>query len=144
MLRSVVLALLLALAPPAVAGETETVAGRYAFVPVAAGALRLDTETGEVSLCVVGNGATVCTRVSENIRLTVGERAKLEAKIADLGAHVSALDARVAALEAREREAVDSADEAAMDRVKVLAAQMMRHFVGAVRAVKDDIGGDEL
>jgi BMFP domain-containing protein YqiC len=142
--RFVFLALLLALAPPAVAGETESATGRYAFVAVAAGALRLDTETGEVSLCVVGDGATICTRVSENIRLTIGERAKLEAKIAELGAHVSALDARVDALEAREREAVDSADEAAMNRVKTLAAQMMRHFVGAVRAVKDDIEGNEL
>ena len=60
--RWVVLGLLLAVAAPAVAADPETPAARYAFIPVAAGALRLDTETGEVSLCVVGAQAPSCTR----------------------------------------------------------------------------------
>jgi hypothetical protein len=134
--RRAALGLLLAIAVPAFAAEPEPSAARYSFVPVAAGALRLDTETGEVSLCVAGAKAPSCTRVSENVRLTVGERAKLEAEIA-------ALETRVAALEARE-QAGGIADEIPMGRVRILAARMFDHFVGAVRAVKHDIEGDEL
>jgi hypothetical protein len=136
--RFLILAFLVAVvAPSAAAAEGDSVAPRYGFVPVAGGALRLDTETGEVSLCIAGEKAAVCTSVAENVRLTTGERAKLKAKITEL-------DARVAALEASAWETADRADDAAMDRVKLLAERMMRHFVGAVRGVKHDNEGDEL
>lgn len=135
--RWAALGLFLAVAAPA-AAEPETPVARYAFVPVAAGALRLDTETGEVSLCVGGARAPSCTRVAENVRLTVGERAKLDAKIA-------ALETRVAALEAWQREAArPEAEEEAMGRVKILSARVMSHFVDAVRAVRRDLRGEEL
>jgi len=131
--RFLAVALLVAAAAPAF-GEDSPSAARYAFVPVAAGALRLDTESGEVSLCVGGGGtAPACTRVSENIRLTVGERARLEAKVAEL-------EARLAMLEAHERQsAAPLGDGKAIHRVKVLADRLMDHFVDAVRAVKNQL-----
>lgn len=156
MARSAVLALFLAAIVPGPGLAEESAVGRYAFVPVEAGALRLDTETGEVSLCVGGHRAPSCTRVSENIRLTLGERVKLETRIAELEARVAAtgarvdateqhafqIEARVTAIEAREREAEKFAADAAMKRLKVLAAE--RRFVGVVRDVKRNIGSDEL
>lgn len=158
MARSAVLALLFAAIVPALGLAQEPAGGRYAFAPVAEGALRLDTETGEVSLCVGGRRAPSCTRLSENIRLTLSERAKLEAQIAELEAkiaateqrvatteeHASLTEARVTAIEAREREAEKFAADAAMKRLKVLAAEMVRRFVGVVRDVKRNIGSDEL
>src|SRR4051812_41554588 len=136
MLRIFGFGLLLAFAAPATAGEPEPPIGRYAFVPTPDGALRLDTETGEVSLCITGERAPSCTRVSENVRLTVGERAKLEAAIAQL-------ETRVATLEARERAtAMPAADQVAMGRVKTLAARAMQHLAAAVGKVKHDLRGE--
>jgi hypothetical protein len=158
MARSAVLALFFAVIVPGLGLAQESVGGRYAFVPVTEGALRLDIETGEVSLCVGGHRAPSCTRLSENIRLTLGERAKLEARIAELeariaaaeqrvaamGEHASQTEARVAAIETRERETEEFAADAAMQRLKMLAGEMMRHFVGTVRDVTHNLGSDEL
>jgi hypothetical protein len=151
MARSAVLALFLAAIVPGLGLAQESVAARYAFVPVTEGALRLDIETGEVSLCVGGHRAPSCMRVSENIRMTLGERAKLEARIAAteqrvaaIEDHASLTEARVAAIETREREAEEFAAAAAMQRLKVLAGEMMRHFVGVVRDVTHNLGSDEL
>lgn len=158
MARSAVLALFFAAIVPALGLAQEPAGGRYAFAPVAEGALRLDIETGEVSLCVGGHRAPTCTRVSENIRLTLGERVKLEARIAELEARVAATEARVAAteqhafqiearvtaIETRQQEAEEFAADAAMQRLKVLAAEMVGRFLGVVRDVKRNIGSDEL
>ena len=54
MARSAVLALFFAAIVPGLGLAQEPAGGRYAFVPIAEGALRLDIETGEVSLCVGG------------------------------------------------------------------------------------------
>ena len=158
MARSAVLALFFAAIVPGVGLAQAPAGGRYAFMPVAEGALRLDIETGEVSLCVGGHRAPACTRLSENIRLTLGERAKLEARIAELEAkiaateqraattaeHASQTDARVAAIEIRQREAEEFAADAAMQRLKVLAGEMMRRLAGAVRDLKQNVSSDEL
>jgi hypothetical protein len=157
MARSAVLALFFAAIVPGLGLAQEPAGGRYAFVRVAEGALRLDIETGEVSLCVGGHRVPSCTRLSENIRLTLGERAKLEARIAELEAKIAATeqrvgtteqyasqtDARVAAIEIRQREAEEFAADAAMQRVRVLAGEMMRHLAGAVRDVKQNRSSDE-
>jgi hypothetical protein len=134
MLRLTAFGLVLGVAGPAIAAEAD--ATRYAFVPVLAGTLRLDTQTGEVSLCAAGRDAAACTRVSENIRLTISERAKLEARIDDREARVSDLEKA-----AREQE---RASEDAVERVDMLATRMMRHFLGIVRAVKREVRSSEL
>lgn len=129
MLRlAAIVALTASLLQPASAADPET---RYVFVPVAEGALRLDTESGEVSLCAPTGEAPSCTRVSENIRLTLSERTKLEARL-------EALEERVSALET-EAEQARAIDADSMDRVDFLATRMMRHFLGIVRAVKHEV-----
>ena len=63
------------LALPALAQSTdESANGRYAMSPVAGGVLRLDTRTGQVSLCSVVAGEIQC-------RAGADERAALEAEI---------------------------------------------------------------
>jgi hypothetical protein len=131
-MRLVSVALLLSAASGAFAGENPPLA-RYAFVPTAEGALRLDTETGEVSLCTSAGNGVACTRVAENIRLTLGERARLEAEVAALGARVADLES--------ERQALGGGN-AAMARVKVLAGRIMQHFLDVVNSMKHGQQGE--
>lgn len=51
------------LAAPAAAGSGDS--GRYDFVPVREGALRLDRETGRVSLCAGPAGSRSCAAVRD-------------------------------------------------------------------------------
>jgi len=131
-MRALALSLLIAAAPCA-AQET---AGRYAFVPVEAGALRLDTVSGAVSLCKVEAGATVCAAVP-------GTSAQGEAEVSALAARTARLEGRIAALEARPPGAA-LADDESIDRVMVLADRMMRRFFGLVREMKHDMDSGEL
>jgi len=122
-------------AAPALAGQVDT-AGRYVFVPIEAGTLRLDTATGEVSLCAGTGGETACTLVRDERRTEDDRAAALEARLA-------ALDARVAALETRGGADV-LADEESLDRVMALMDRMIRHFFGLVRDIRREMEGEEL
>jgi hypothetical protein len=105
------------------------------LVPVEEGALRLDTRTGDVSLCAA-DGAGACKPVPDAARDDT-------ATIAGLEARLSALEARIAGLEARDPVARLS-DEQSMDRVAVLADRMMRNFVKMVREMKKDAESGDL
>jgi hypothetical protein len=144
MSRLVLLGLFLILAVRVAAAAEASAVGRYVFIAVATGALRLDTETGEVSLCTAGETAPTCTRVSENVRLTIGERARLEAKVAALETSVAALAAQVDAIEAREREEAAATEATTLRRVKILSDRMMSHFIGMVREIRGDRRDEEL
>ena len=137
MSRLPVLTLLLALAIGPAAAE-ERPAGRYVFVPAEAGTLRLDTATGEVSLCAGKADDLGCRLLPDEARANAAEAAALEERIA-------ALEARIAALEAENRAAADTLpDEETMDRVMVLTDRMMRQFFGMVREMKRDMESGEL
>jgi hypothetical protein len=136
MSRLPVLTLLVALAAGSAAAE-ERPAGRYVFVPAEAGTLRLDTATGEVSLCA-GDAADLGCRVLPDEARAGEAEAALEERIA-------ALEARMSALEAESRAASDTLpDEETMDRVMVLADRMMRRFFSMVRDIKRDMESGEL
>ena len=83
MRRLIVLLLIAAAGGVAVAAYAQTPAtpdsetGRYVFSPAADGTLRLDTRTGEVSLCAKGANGWACSVVPD-------ERAALDAEIARL------------------------------------------------------------
>src|SRR4051794_24974761 len=76
--------------------------GRYVLAPVEGGALRLDTETGEVSRCAGNADAASCTPMAE----VAGDD-----DVAALKDRVAKLEARVAALEARTTIAMPMPDE---------------------------------
>ncbi len=125
-MRFLAFALLLALAAPASADQA--LSGRYRFVPVESGALRLDRETGEIYLCTVAGGGYSCSRLAGG---APGAR-----DILRLQTEVAALSTRVEQLEARQAA---PAGLSALDRVGVLADRVMRHFVGAIEDVKRKI-----
>ncbi len=100
--------------------------GRYAFVPAENGVFRLDTETGEVSLCMERSGTLVCLRAP-------GQMAGGPARDADSSA---ALEARIAALEAGSSAAHTRRRDEALGRVKTLAERMLGRVVALVREIK--------
>jgi hypothetical protein len=73
----VLLSALMAFAPASQAQTPDSENGRYAFSQVADGALRLDTRTGQVSLCTKKDAGWACNAVPD-------ERQALESEIARL------------------------------------------------------------
>lgn len=138
MKKAMTLGLILSLAAPAAAGEPAS--ARYTFVPVEAGVLRLDSATGEVSLCGVEDEAPLCAPASEasSAPSAGGET------LSRLEGRAAALEARIAALEAKEGEAAPAEEDEAMDRVMLLTERMMRRFFGIVRDMKREMGDEEL
>jgi hypothetical protein len=128
------LLLIAALYGPAAAQDAAP-AGRYTLAPVEGGALRLDTQTGAVSICSGDAGDISCRPLQEDASdgVTGGSP--------DIEARVSALEARIADLEAR---TVLLPDEESIDRAMTLADRVMRHFFGMVRELKRDMESEEL
>jgi hypothetical protein len=110
-------------------------AGRYSFAPVEGGVLRLDTVTGEVTLCSAGAEGASCAPQAGATGHTEGT--------VEAAQRIAALERRIAALEAR-GEPETLADDEAIDRVMVLAERMMRQFFGLVREMQHEMETDEL
>tara|TARA_Y100000815_G_scaffold155939_1_gene141661 strand:+ start:609 stop:1076 length:468 start_codon:yes stop_codon:yes gene_type:complete len=77
---------------PASAQDT-TASGRYVLEKTDDGLVRLDTLTGELSVCEERSGQVIC-------KLPADERRAVNEHIADLEGRIAALEARVEALEA--------------------------------------------
>jgi hypothetical protein len=118
---------------PAAAEECTT--ARYSFVPVEAGALRLDLQTGEVALCRAGADGPHCTEAAAASPGTTDTAALVD--------RLSALEARVASLEA-ERDGGPLPDDEAMERVMALTERAMRRFFSVVEEMKREMEGEEL
>lgn len=137
-MRSTTLTLLACLAAgPAAAQEAAPVA-RYTFTPVPDGALRLDTQTGDVSFCTGTAASGACTPVADE----GGDKANAEAAPAD--DRIAALERRIAALEARIEQGTSALDDENMDRVLTLTDRMLRQFFGLVQEMKRDLQGETL
>lgn len=99
--------------------------GRFSMTPVAEGFLRLDTRSGQTSLCTVVKGQAEC-------RSSADERAALEAEIVRLSNENAALKAGAPA----KTDPADLSDrqfDHAMDRAETFIRRMMRVF--------KDVGG---
>ncbi len=104
------------------AGEAAN--GRFAMTPVADGFLRLDTRSGQVSLCTLENGQAQC-------RASADERAALQAEIDRLATENAALKAQ--GLKGQEPKAAAEDDEdrrfdKALDRAERFMRRMMQLF----------------
>ena len=129
--------LLVAISFPAQAQEP-IAAGRFSLVPVENGALRLDTQTGEVSLCAEAAGGLACRAVPV-------ERSQPADDPAEYSDRIAALEARIAALEAEAATRGPAlSDTEAMDRVADLAEQAMRRFFGVVRDLRRELEEENL
>ena len=80
MLRSAAALLLLAAAP---AGAAE-LSGRYVLEKVPEGYLRLDSATGQVSLCASSEGQWRCSAVPDDTAALTAENERLKARIDEL------------------------------------------------------------
>ena len=110
--------------------------GRYAMRSTADGTIRLDTRTGETTLCVTEGGKLRCELAAE-------EREAYEREIDALGSRLEALEQRVIALEAPQETADDptrddltQAERDQVDRAVSMAERAMRGFAGAVKRLK--------
>ena len=133
---SLVLLALLVAAPAA--AQEPVAAPRYVFTPVDEGALRLNTETGEVSLCAGMPGSRSCTLVPDEARASESTIPASDDRIAQLEARIAALEAQIS------RGGGPASDEEALDRVMTLTDRMMRHFFGLVREMRREFEGETL
>lgn len=125
--RTLPLVLLCAAAVPA-AAQNE---GRYRMEKTESGFVRLDTVTGEVSLCRETDGQIAC-------RMAADERAAFERELELLDHRVEALEKAAAAAPADAKPRLPSDEE--IDRTMSVMERMMRRFMGIVKNLE---GGEE-
>lgn len=119
---------------PAATGFAQD-AERYRLEKSESGYVRMDTRTGEMSVCKERSGQLVCT-------LAADERAAYQDEMENLRDRVDALEARVAALEqGGEPQAQDSmpSDEE-FERSLGLMERFFRRFMDIVRDLEKDFG----
>jgi hypothetical protein len=119
--------LILALPSQGLAQEQATAeTGRFTFSPVPEGQLRLDTRTGEVSLCHRRAGSYVCEAVAD-------DRAAYEREIARLKETIAALEA------SGKRDAkpgLQVPSDADIDRAVSMIERFFRRFMGVIEDLK--------
>jgi hypothetical protein len=116
--------LLVAAVTPSLAGAQGS-AARFAFAPAENGVFRLDTETGDLSLCMERNGSLVCLR-APGVAPPDGGLGREETA-------VDALSERIAALEARAGSERAPARGETMGHLKTLAERMMNRLVALLQ-----------
>jgi hypothetical protein len=108
--------------------------GRYTFVKAESGVFRLDTETGEVSLCMDRSGTLVCLK----------SPGAMGGALASDAHRFSALEARISALEIGGGKAPVPHRDDALGRVRTLAETMMGRVVALVREMKGETASEDL
>lgn len=98
--------------------------GRYSMQKSDTGIARLDTETGEVTLCREKDGELVC-------RMAADQRAAFEREIDLLTKRVEALEKAVKSSETAMKPALPSDEE--IDRTMSIMERMMRKFMEIVK-----------
>jgi hypothetical protein len=122
-------------ATPVSAQQTAT-PGRYSFVPVGDGALRLDTVTGEVALCLVVDRKAGCAPAAETLRHRVDD--------ITLRDRIAGVEERMAAIESGALSGETGRRNATMDRVALLAERMMERLIAIVREMKREMTASRL
>jgi hypothetical protein len=111
--------------PAEKAGEADDAAnGRFVMTPVAEGFLRLDTRSGQVSLCTLTAGQAQC-------RASADERAALEAEIDRLARENAALKGQAPKSAQNPKTAADDEErrfDRALDRAERFLRRMMQIF----------------
>jgi len=115
---------------PKAAPESEN--GRYSMSPVADGVLRLDTRTGQVSLCRQKNDGWAC-------EATADDRSAYEKEIARLQAKVAGLEAELGRRPGGGDLKLPS--EAEVDRVMKFFETVFRRFIGMIEGLQRENEG---
>jgi hypothetical protein len=115
---------------PPTAPESEN--GRYSMRPVADGVLRLDTRTGQVSLCRQRGDSWIC-------EATADDRAAYEKEIARLQAKVAGLEAELGRRPGSGELKLPS--DAEVDRVMKFFESVFRRFIGMIEGLQRENEG---
>jgi hypothetical protein len=108
---------------------------RYVMQRAEGGFVRLDTQTGEMSLCQQQDEQIVC-------RLAADERRALEEEIALLEERVAKLEGSLSETEGGAlRDRLPSDDE--IDRTLGVMENMMRRFLGVIEEFENDMKDDQ-
>jgi hypothetical protein len=111
---------------PAAAQEASR--GRYSMQKSETGLARLDTETGEVTLCQEKGGELIC-------RMAADERAAFERELDLLTSRIEALEKAVESGETAAEPALPDDEE--IDRAMSIMERMVRKFMGIVKEFED-------
>ncbi|MCV9962630.1 hypothetical protein OIU34_12040 [Pararhizobium sp. BT-229] len=109
----------------------EPAPGRYAMQKTDSGIARLDTQTGEVSLCQEGDGEIVC-------RMAADERTAFELELDLLTKRIETLEKAVGDGQVSLKPRLPTKEE--IDQTMSIMERMMRSFMGIV---KDLESGDK-
>lgn len=115
------------LAGPAVAQDD----GRYSMERTEDGFVRMDRQTGEVSVCREQGEDLVC-------RLAADDRQAFETDLDALSDRVTALEERLAEL-----SSVDLPPEEEIDRAMGIMESFMRRFFGMIQEFQQELGTPE-
>ena len=102
--------------------------GRYRMEKTDGGFVRLDTATGEVSLCREQEGQIVC-------RMAADERAAFEKELDLLTKRVEALEKGGATGETAAKPSLPTDEE--IDRTMTIMEKMMQRFMGIVKNLEE-------
>lgn len=102
--------------------------GRYRMEKTDGGLVRLDTATGEVSLCREQEGQIVC-------RMAADERAAFEKELDLLTKRVEALEKGGATGETAAKPSLPTDEE--IDRTMTIMEKMMQRFMGIVKNLEE-------
>jgi len=108
-------------APAAPAEPGDSANGRFAMTPVADGFLRLDTRTGQTSLCTVSSGQVQC-------RAGADERAALQAEIDRLAKENAGLKVAAPSTPQTAQDEEDRRFDRALDRAERFMRRMLQLF----------------
>ncbi|WP_421854073.1 hypothetical protein [Oricola sp.] len=110
-----------------VAGPVMADTGRYMMERTENGYIRMDTATGEMSICAVKDTQIVC-------KLAADERAAFQAELDDLEARVSRLENRLQHGFAERVLPSDEEFQRGMDNME----QFFRRFLGIIEDMEDE------
>ena len=124
------------LAPLLAAGASAADGERYRLEKSPNGYVRMDTQTGEMSICEDRSGQLVC-------KLAADERAAFQSDIDRLQARVEALDGRVAKLENSLAARLESTlpTEQEFEKTMGYMERFFRGFIGIVKELEDEQPG---
>ena len=120
-----------ALIAPLAANAAEQDAARFQLERSGDHFVRLDRQTGAMSLCVEQDGNLVC-------RMAADERAAYETALDRLTERVEALEKTMAADGAAGAAAPQTPTDAQVDRTIGIMEKMMRSFMGIVRQFQEE------
>ena len=108
--------------------------GRYAMQKTDTGIARLDTQTGEVSLCQEKDGDLVCRRAAD-------ERTAFELELDLLAKRIEILEKAVGEGQTALKPRLPTKEE--IDQTMSIMERMMRSFMGIVKDLERESDGTE-